>query len=183
MPPTPATAAGPSQSRDDYLVTLVGRYEGPLILYAQRLLRGDLGRARDVVQEAFLKLCRAARDDWSQVDGHEAAWLYTVCRRAALDVSRKERRMSLMEDETAAVLQSAAPDPAMAVERSESAADVLRMLERLPENQREAIVLKFGHGLSYKEIAQVTGHTVSNVGFLIHAGLKAVRQRLSGATV
>ena len=91
--------------------------------------------------------------------------------------------MSLIAEETAAVLPDSAPGPAQAAEQSESAAEVLRMLDRLPENQKEAIVLKFGHGLSYKEIAGITGHTVSNVGFLIHAGLKAVRQRLTSAPV
>ena len=159
---------------DEWLSSLVARYEGPLILYAQRLL-GELSRARDVVQETFLRLCRTPR---AEVAGHEAAWLYTVCRRAALDVKRKERRMTLITDQTAATFPSAEPDPASAIERSESAAEVMRMLERLPENQKEAITLKFGHGLSYKEIAEITGHTVSNVGFLIHTGLKTVRQRL-----
>ena len=86
--------------------------------------------------------------------------------------------MTLITDQTAATFPSAEPDPASAIERSESAAEVMRMLERLPENQKEAITLKFGHGLSYKEIAEITGHTVSNVGFLIHTGLKTVRQRL-----
>jgi RNA polymerase sigma factor (sigma-70 family) len=158
----------------DWVSPLVARFEGPLILYAQRLL-GELGRARDVVQETFLRLCRTPRGD---VAGHEAAWLYTVCRRAALDVKRKERRMTLLNDETANAFASPAPDPAQVIEQSDSAAEVLRMLDRLPDNQKEAITLKFGHGLSYKEIAEITGHTVSNVGFLIHAGLKAVRQRL-----
>lgn len=158
----------------DWVSPLVARFEGPLILYAQRLL-GELGRARDVVQETFLRLCRTPRGD---LTGHEAAWLYTVCRRAALDVKRKERRMTLLNDQTAATYPSASPDPATALERSESTAEVLRMLERLPENQKEAITLKFGHGLSYKEIAEITGLTVSNVGFLIHTGLKTVRQRL-----
>jgi RNA polymerase sigma factor (sigma-70 family) len=160
---------------DDWLTSLVARYEGPLILYAQRLL-GELTRARDVVQETFLKLCRTPLGD---VAGHEAAWLYTVCRRAALDVQRKERRMTLMSDQTAATFASDSPDPALAVERSESAAEVMRMLDRLPENQKEAITLKFGHGLSYREIAEITGHSISNVGVLIHTGLKAVRQRLA----
>jgi len=158
----------------DWVSPLVARFEGPLILYAQRLL-GELGRARDVVQETFLRLCRTPRGD---LTGHEAAWLYTVCRRAALDVKRKERRMTLLNDQTAATYPSTSPDPATALERSESTAEVLRMLERLPENQKEAITLKFGHGLSYKEIAEITGLTVSNVGFLIHTGLKTVRQRL-----
>jgi RNA polymerase sigma-70 factor (ECF subfamily) len=133
-----------------------------------------------VVQETFLRLCRTPRE---QVAGHEAAWLYTVCRRAALDVKRKERRMTPMTDDAAATFESTVTDPAIAAERTDAAAEVLRMLDRLPENQREAIALKFGHGLSYKQIADVTGHTVSNVGFLIHAGLKTVRQRLNPAPV
>jgi RNA polymerase sigma-70 factor (ECF subfamily) len=69
-------------------------------------------------------------------------------------------------------------DPFAEAEKSESAAEVMQMLERLPESQKEAIVLKFGHGLSYKEIAEITGHSVSNVGVLIHTGLKTVRARL-----
>jgi RNA polymerase sigma factor (sigma-70 family) len=161
------------------LTLLVARYEGPLIVYAHRIL-GELSAARDVVQETFLKLCRTPA---AEVAGHEAAWLYTVCRRAALDVKRKERRMTLMTDQTAARFASEAPDPAAAAEQADSAGEVMRMLGRLPENQKEAIVLKFGHGLSYKEIAEVTGHSVSNVGFLIHAGIKAMRERMGCGTV
>ena len=41
------------------------------------------------------------------------------------------------------------------------------------------IRLKFQHGLSYKQIAEVTQLSVSNVGFLIHTGLKALRERLN----
>lgn len=168
--------AATDDAPDKWLSLLVARYEGPLILYAQRLLGGDaLSGARDVVQETFLKLCRTPPAD---VRGHEAAWLYTVCRTTALDAKRKERRMTLITDQTAAAFPSAAPDPAAAAERSESATEVLRMLDRLPENQKEAIVLKFGHGLSYKEIAGITGHSISNVGVLIHTGLKTVRARL-----
>jgi RNA polymerase sigma-70 factor (ECF subfamily) len=131
-----------------------------------------------VVQETFLRLCRTPA---GEVAGHEAAWLYTVCRRAALDVRRKERRMTLITDDTAARFMADSADPAVSAERADSAGEVMRNLARLPENQKEAIVLKFGHGLSYKEIAEVTGHSVSNVGFLIHAGLKAVRERMKAS--
>jgi RNA polymerase sigma-70 factor (ECF subfamily) len=55
---------------------------------------------------------------------------------------------------------------------------VLGVLATLPENQQEVIRLKFQDGLSYREISGVTGLTVSNVGFLIHTGVKMVRQRL-----
>src|ERR1041384_530855 len=99
----------PDDSDQHWLTDAVARYEGRLILYAQRLLGcADLSRARDVVQETFLKLCRTPRGD---VAGHEAAWLYAVCRRTALDVRRKERRMTLLNDETANAFASPAPGP------------------------------------------------------------------------
>jgi RNA polymerase sigma-70 factor (ECF subfamily) len=158
---------------------VVARYEGPLILYARRVLGGDLSRARDVVQETFLKLCRQGQDAVARE--RLAAWLYTVCRRAALDVRRKEKRMTILSD-VADGLAGTSPDPADLAETGDSASGVMRVVERLPENQKEAIVLKFGHGLSYKEIAEVMGQSVSNVGVLIHTGLKAVRERM-GVTV
>ncbi len=158
----------------DWLADLVGRYEGRLIIYAQRFVV-DLSSARDVVQETFLKLCRTRR---GEVTGHEAAWLYTVCRRCALDVRRKEKRMTLMTNETADGFAGLADDPAGLMELRDDASEMMRRVERLPRTQKEAIVLKFTHGLSYKEIAEVMGQSISNVGFLIHVGLKSLRERM-----
>jgi RNA polymerase sigma-70 factor (ECF subfamily) len=65
------------------------------------------------------------------------------------------------------------------IERRESASLVLQLLEKLPTNQREVIRLKFQNGFSYKEISRISGHSVSNVGFLIHTGLKTIRGQLA----
>ena len=55
---------------------------------------------------------------------------------------------------------------------------VLDLLEVLPVNQREVIRLKFQNGFSYQEISRISGHSVSNVGYLIHAGIKALRSHM-----
>ena len=73
-----------------------------------------------------------------------------------------------------------ATDPADAAEREDSVSLVLRRLADLPPVQQEVIRLKFQHGLSYREIGEVLNLTVTNVGFLIHTGLKTLRQRLAG---
>ena len=46
------------------------------------------------------------------------------------------------------------------------------MLDRLTENQRNVLILKMQEGKTYREISEITGLTVSNVGYLIHHGLK-----------
>jgi RNA polymerase sigma-70 factor (ECF subfamily) len=60
----------------------------------------------------------------------------------------------------------------------DSASKALQLLAGLTENQQDCIRLKFQNGLSYKEISQVTGLSVSNVGYLIHTGLKKIRQQM-----
>jgi RNA polymerase sigma factor (sigma-70 family) len=152
----------------------VARFEGPLMLYASRLLR-DAEAARDVVQETFLKLCAA---DHASIDGHLAEWLFTVCRNRALDVLRKEHRMSQLRDEQVLRCLSPAPSPLDVAERDELSGRILDLLESLPPNQREVIRLKFQNGFSYHEISRISGHSVSNVGYLIHAGIKTLRGKL-----
>jgi len=69
------------------------------------------------------------------------------------------------------------PGPAEIAEVQQQKHQLLSELARLPENQKEVLTLKFQQGLSYREISQITGHSVSNVGFLIHAGMLALRAK------
>ena len=69
-------------------------------------------------------------------------------------------------------------DPARAVETREAADAALAALEGLPALQREALRLKFSGELSYKQIADAMGKSVTHVGVLIHEGLKSLRERL-----
>jgi RNA polymerase sigma-70 factor (ECF subfamily) len=151
----------------------VDHYEGLLIHYAARLLGGDVDRARDVVQDTFLKLWTADR---AGIDGHLGQWLYRVCRNGALDVRRKEARMTTLQETHAEVEADDARGAAREQERA--AGQVFQMLESLPERQQEVIRLKFQGGLSYREIANVMDLTVTHVGVLIHNGLKAIREKL-----
>ncbi len=70
------------------------------------------------------------------------------------------------------------PEVSSTLEKEEQLADVLTVLSTLPANQQEVIRLKFQGDLSYLEISRVTNLTVSNVGFLSHAGLKTIRERV-----
>lgn len=165
----------PRAETTEWVRGAVARFEGPLTLYAARLL-GDADAARDVVQDTFLKLCRQSP---GEIDGRLAEWLFTVCRNRALDVLRKEGRMSRLTEEHVQVCESHDPDPAEMVEASDSAARILRELEGLPPGQHDVIRLKFQNGFSYREISRISGYSVSNVGFLIHTGLKTIRHRLA----
>lgn len=150
--------------RADWIAQAVERYEGPLSRYASRLVR-DPERARDVVQDTFLRLCR---QDRRAIDGDLGPWLYTVCRNRAVDVLRQERPSEPLHG-----AEHVAP-----ATRPAGTPDLLGSLSLLSPNQQEILRLKFQQGLKYREIAAVTGLSISNVGFLIHTGLKKLREAL-----
>jgi RNA polymerase sigma factor (sigma-70 family) len=158
-----------------WVAEALSRYEKPLLRYAAWLL-DDRDRARDIVQEVFLRMCRESRD---RIGDHVAEWLFKVCRNRALDVRESESRRRKL-DETSVIYVSDivadyARDP---MERRELIRQILAMIDTLPANQREAVFLKFHEGFSYKEISELTGHSIGNVGFLIHSAVHTIRQRV-----
>jgi RNA polymerase sigma-70 factor (ECF subfamily) len=86
--------------------------------------------------------------------------------------------MVALDDKKAARIEEESVSPDRAADRDERVAQVMNALDRLSDNQREVIRLKFQQGLSYNEISEATGLTSGNVGFLLHTGLKRLRSML-----
>jgi RNA polymerase sigma factor (sigma-70 family) len=157
-----------------WIEACVARWERPLTQYAWRIL-GDDDDARDAVQDAFLRLCRQSRAD---VEDRLAEWLFTVVRNCAIDRLRKERPMQQLAEPGHAEPSAPPAAPSARLEQREANDGLLAALARLPRNQQECIRLKFQQGLSYQEISRVTALSVTNVGYLIHIGIRTLRERL-----
>ena len=157
---------------------LIRRFEVPLVQFAARII-GDRERARDVVQETFLKF---QRNGASSHTGEPATWLFTVCRNGALNVCRKEKRMMYLDEELIESREDVQPMPFERLEQEEAKGFLLRIVATLPPRQQEVIQLKFQNDLSYQQIAQITKTTANNVGVLIHTALKTLRQRYAAAS-
>lgn len=155
-----------------FVRSAVEQFQGPLLRYAARLV-DDEEQARDVVQDTFVRLLDQRRP---AVEGHLAEWLFTVCRNRAFDVLRKEGRMTRFEEGAIERVVTAEPRPGAALEKQETQAAVLRLIDHLPPNQQEVIRLKFQNGFSYKEISRITALSVGNVGFLLHTAIKTLRR-------
>jgi RNA polymerase sigma-70 factor (ECF subfamily) len=176
--------AAPDSSRDaiatpGWIQDAIEEHENSLLRYAQHFVH-DLETARDVVQDTFLQLCRKPDEE---LRPRLAQWLFTVCRNRAIDICRKERRMKLAPENQLANKMAETSDPNVnpvaAMEKSEAAAGLLKQVATLPDRQQEVLRLKFNAGLSYKEIAKVTGLTSTNVGFILHTAIGKLRTKLS----
>jgi RNA polymerase sigma factor (sigma-70 family) len=172
-----AEPAAAKRSLDD-LPDILGRYERPLLQFATRIT-GDRERARDVVQETFVKFQRnGAPREGSEV----ATWLFTVCRNGALNICRKEKRMLFLDEEFMESRPSEQALPNEQLEQKEAAGFLMKIVATLPPRQQEVIQLKFQSDLSYEQIAEITKTNPNNVGVLIHTALKTLRQRFANAS-
>jgi RNA polymerase sigma factor (sigma-70 family) len=164
---------GGTRSKPEDFEQILHRFEIPLLQYARRIT-GDREQARDVVQETFIKF---QRNGAVRRQDEPATWLFTVCRNAALNVCRKERRMMHLDEQLIEARESEQPMPFNQLEQKEAAGFLLRIVATLPPRQQEIIQLKFQNDLSYQQIAKIMQTTANNVGVLLHTALKTLRQR------
>ena len=164
---------GGTRSKAEDFEQILHRFEIPLLQYARRIT-GDREQARDVVQETFIKF---QRNGAVRRQDEPATWLFTVCRNAALNVCRKERRMMHLDEQLIEARESEQPMPFNQLEQKEAAGFLLRIVATLPPRQQEIIQLKFQNDLSYQQIAKIMQTTANNVGVLLHTALKTLRQR------
>ena len=176
----PELATRPERSSrppTDWIASVFTTLETPLIRYVTRFCSGNSETARDVVQEAFVRICQQR---WPEIKPHATAWLYRTCRNRAIDISRRE---GLMNRHTASTDVTKVQDrssslPEDALSNDEQLKRLRAQLRGLSDRQQEVLRLRIHDNLSYKQIASITGLTVSNVGFQLHQAITNLRASL-----
>jgi RNA polymerase sigma-70 factor (ECF subfamily) len=164
----------------DAFARLYGRYCDRAYRVA-RAVSTDDGKAEDSVQEGFLSVWRS-RDTYRPDHASAAPWLLTVIRHRAIDVGRRaatDRGQPVDED----VLEARASDDDVAGDAAQraDARDMRVLLSRLPDDQREVIVLAFYGQLTHTEIAGQLGLPVGTVKGRMRLGLHKLRAELDRA--
>lgn len=167
---------------------LILRWERPIYALAYRTI-GREEDARDVCQETFLRAFRALPGFRGQAKF--SSWLYRITLNLCRDWMRRERRAPFIQvpEDSDPVEMAAAAEPSEAIEDLVARRDLTRIVERvmarLPDEQRTAILLKEYHGLTFQEIADLVGCPLSTVKTRLYQGLAVLRRELAkeGASV
>lgn len=157
------------------------------VLMAPRILAylwgmiGDKPAAEDLLQQTFLKVHEAR---FAYLRGaNPIPWIYTIAHRTCLDELRKRKRsrVRLSKDGELGVVAAditGVAEGAQSPPSREMGAVAMAALERLPDNQRQALILTKVHGRSHAEAAAITGTTAGAIKLRAHRGYVTLRKIL-----
>ncbi|PIE84363.1 MAG: RNA polymerase subunit sigma-24 [Bacteroidia bacterium] len=124
----------------------------------------DAVLAKDLVQDTLLKACLALRVGTYREDGRFESWVMRVARNVIVDHYRERRRATLVDlplDWQHQHVVSHESNPEEALVRVQERLMVRRLVDSLPERQREVVLLRHYVGMSFQEIADHTGVSIN----------------------
>jgi RNA polymerase sigma-70 factor (ECF subfamily) len=172
----------------DALRELIERHQRAVINTIHRAI-GDASEAEDLAQRVFVQVYRSAKR--YKPTAKFTTWLFTITRNTILNEHRRRSRHpsesldALQEPRDSESAGWQPPDTTMrdpaqeAVER-ELQERIKEAVRELPEPQRTAVILCRYEGLSYEEIAEVLGCSVSATKSLLHRARLALKDKLRG---
>jgi len=163
---------------------LVHRHQASVLNLIYRYV-GDKTKAKDLAQEVFIRVWRAANR--YEPKAKFTTWIYSITANLCLNELKLVKRGKLIQlevekenrqstgYETHSKVSQSPEDLLLAEERSRQ---ISQALQSLPENQRMALILKRYDGLAYDEIAKIMGCSVSAVESLLVRAKKNIQEKL-----
>ncbi len=137
---------------------------------------GNRAEAEDVVQDAMMRLWRAA-PNWQAGGAQVSTWLYRVVANLCIDRMRRGSQASLQDDDMPEPLDPGPGQETQLIQKARLSA-LYAALRKLPDRQRQAVVLRHIEGLSNPEIAGIMDVTVEAVESLSARGKRALSKDL-----
>lgn len=192
MLPSKGTDTGMKHLNDQELMAIVqagdyspaseiyDRYSGRIYNFAFRFLK-SAEAAEDATQEVFVKMLKHANQ--FNGDAKLSTWLFSITANWCRDYLRKaDNRPKESEEVLVTLPASSSLSPDRSLEQRENEKLVQKALQALTPEQREAILLSRYQGLSYAEIAQISGCSEGAVKTRVFRAMETMKKALSPAS-
>jgi len=178
-PETDAFLLGRMRDNDpDAGEKLVLRYHEPLIRYLYRL-SGSMPTAEDLHQQTWLSVMEhIEKFDVSTGGGGFKAWLFRIATNKANDLWRSAKRQRSAYDGAMRIAPGEAPQAGQRIEGVEEAAKLRDAIARLPEAQRQVLLLRYYSGLKFVEIAETLGCPLNTALGRMHKAMNKLKEMM-----
>lgn len=161
--------SGEKEKAETAFAELYARYGGRVYAYCLRFL-GNCDDANDVYQETFIRFFKSAQQE--RVMTNVLGYLLKIARNLCLNYRRNKKQTIAFEEYQVSV-------PPRTHENAECMTLIRTALDMLPDEYRDPFVLREYEGLSYAEIADVVGASLSNVKIRIFRAKQKIREILA----
>jgi RNA polymerase sigma-70 factor (ECF subfamily) len=164
----------------DLYAELIDRYERKILSFIFNMLKSARleHMTEDLCQETFYKAYRSL-DTFREAEASFSTWLYTIARNTVLSELRKHKMHSVSLEQSNYSPYAATENlPEQTLLRNEKVLLVRDAINRLPEKQRSALILREYDQLDYQEIANILGQTVSSIKSLLFRARASVKSQL-----
>lgn len=172
-----------SDGHDQALDSLISRYKDKLYNAILFIVK-DKYHAEDISQEVFIKIIETLKSGKYKEEGKFLPWAMRIAHNLCVDYFRKLKRFpfakSSVENDVLDTINSAEANVEERIIKSQNLGKAQDMLEQLPEEQREVIILRHFANLSFKEIADITGCSINTALGRMRYGLINLRKMMTG---
>jgi RNA polymerase sigma-70 factor (ECF subfamily) len=158
------------------LAELYDRYVSMLFPLALRILR-DRAEAEDAVHDAFM-IVRDRAEQYVPERGPVGAWVVTLVRNLCIDRTRRRERRAELARQDAQSKPNTAPSPEALASGASARDKVRRAIAKLPDAQRDTLLVAYYEGLSYPEIAERENVPLGTVKSRAARAIAALREAL-----
>ena len=160
--------------QNETIIKSIDRFKDKLYRFSLKIV-GNQFDAEDVLQELMIKIWKK-REDYAEIENKEA-WCMTVTRNLCIDKIRKRKgdTYDITEYHT---ISDGSPTPDIIAEEKESLSMVMRLLNELPDNQKEIIHLRDVEGYTYKEISEIINLSEEQVKVNLYRARQKFKEKL-----
>lgn len=149
---------------EDALATLIKRHESKIYGFIYSKV-SDRDVSNDIFQDTFIKVIKTLKSNSYNEEGKFLPWVMRIAHNLIIDFFRKNKKMPLYRETEEFSVFSIMTDESLTIENQLIAdqveLDIQKLIEELPEDQKEVLVMRMYKDMSFKEISEITGVSIN----------------------
>ena len=149
---------------EDALATLIKRHESKIYGFIYSKV-SDRDVSNDIFQDTFIKVIKTLKSNSYNEEGKFLPWVMRISHNLVIDYFRRNKKMPLYRETEEFSVFSIMTDDSLTIENQLIAdqveLDLKKLIEELPEDQKEVLVMRMYKDMSFKEISEITGVSIN----------------------
>jgi RNA polymerase sigma-70 factor (ECF subfamily) len=149
---------------ENALAALIKRHESKIYGFIYSKI-SDRDISNDIFQDTFIKVIRTLKSNSYNEEGKFLPWVMRISHNLIVDHYRKTKKMPMFRETEEFSIFSIMSDDSLSIENKmiseQVEMDIKRLIEELPVDQKEVLVMRMYQDMSFKEISEITGVSIN----------------------